>query len=66
VFIKTALNSSLVAIVGLADLTGAAQRVNLREAEPMLFVGAGLVYVSIALLGGQLGGVIERKVRILR
>lgn len=66
VFIKTAINSSLIAIVGLADLTGVAQRVNIREAEPMLFVGAGLTYVAIALLGGQIGGLIERKVRIAR
>jgi glutamate transport system permease protein len=66
VFIKTAINSSLIAVVGLADLTGVAQRVNLREAEPLLFVGAGAVYVAIALLGAQLGGVIERRVRISR
>ncbi|MFD8460055.1 amino acid ABC transporter permease [Streptomyces antimycoticus] len=66
VFIKTTLNSSLVAIVGLADLTGVAQRVNLREAQPLLFVAAGLVYVVIALVGGQIGGLIERKARIQR
>lgn len=66
VFIKTAINSSLIAIIGLADLTGVAQRVNIREAQPMLFVGAGLTYVAIALLAGQVGGFIERRVRILR
>lgn len=66
VFIKTVINSSLLAIVGLADLTGVAQRVNIREAEPMLFFGVGLAYVAIALLGGILGGYIDRKVRFTR
>lgn len=66
VFIKTVINSSLIAIVGLADLTGVAQRVNIREAEPMLFFGVGLAYVTIALLGGLLGGYIDRKVRFTR
>lgn len=66
VFIKTAINSSLVAIVGLADLTGVAERINIREAEPMLFFGAGLTYVAISLLGGALGGYIDRKVRFNR
>lgn len=66
IFIKTLINSSLIAIVGLADLTGASQRVNIREAQPMLFVGAGLTYVVIALAAGQAGGFIERRVRIRR
>ncbi|MEO6985994.1 MAG: amino acid ABC transporter permease [Paralcaligenes sp.] len=66
VFIKTAINSSLIAIVGLADLTGVAQRVNIREAEPLLFFGAGLTYVAIAMLGGVFGGYIDRKVRFRR
>ncbi|TPW25989.1 amino acid ABC transporter permease [Pararhizobium mangrovi] len=66
VFIKTVINSSLVAIVGLADLTGVAQRVNIREAEPMLFFGVGFVYVAIAVLGGTLGGYVDRKLRITR
>ena len=66
VFIKTAINSSLVAIVGLADLTGVAERINIREAEPLLFFGAGLTYVAISLLGGALGGFIDRKVRFDR
>jgi len=66
VFIKTVINSSMIAIVGLADLTGVAQRVNIREAEPMLFFGVGLAYVTIALLGGLLGGLIDRKVRFTR
>jgi glutamate transport system permease protein len=66
VFIKTVINSSLIAIVGLADLTGVAQRVNIREAEPSLFFGVGLAYVTIALLGGFLGGYIDRKVRFTR
>ncbi|OWT73651.1 MULTISPECIES: amino acid ABC transporter permease [unclassified Achromobacter] len=66
VFIKTVINSSMIAIVGLADLTGVAQRVNIREAEPMLFFGVGLAYVTIALLGGLMGGFIDRKVRFTR
>ena len=66
VFIKTVINSSLNAIVGLPDLTGIAERINIREAEPMLFFGVGLAYVTIALLGGLLGGYIDRKVRFSR
>lgn len=66
VFIKTVINSSLIAIVGLPDLTGVAERINIREAEPMLFFGVGLAYVTIALLGGLLGGYIDRKVRFSR
>lgn len=66
VFIKTVINSSLIAIVGLPDLTGIAERINIREAEPMLFFGVGLAYVAIALLGGLLGGYIDRKVRFSR
>lgn len=66
VLIKTVINSSLIAIVGLADLTGVAQRVNIREAEPLLFFGVGLTYVLIALMGGLLGGFVDRKVRISR
>lgn len=66
VFIKTVINSSLIAIVGLADLTGVAQRVNIREAQPMLFFGAGATYVVIALIGGAIGGYIDKKVRFTR
>ena len=66
VFIKTVINSSLIAIVGLPDLTGVAQRVNIREAEPLLFFGVGLAYLAIALLGGLLGGYVDRKVRFAR
>lgn len=66
VFIKTVINSSLIAIVGLADLTGVAERVNIREAEPLLFFWAGLTYVLIAIFGGAIGGYIDRKVRFTR
>jgi glutamate transport system permease protein len=66
VFIKTVINSSLIAIVGLPDLTGVAQRINIREAEPSLFFGVGATYVAIALLGGLLGGYIDRRVRFAR
>lgn len=66
VFIKTAINSSLVAIIGLTDLTGVAQRINIREAQPMLFVYSGLVYLLLAVFGGQLAGYLERKLRFTR
>ena len=64
-FIATTMNSSLAAAVGVIELTGAANRVNLRVAEPLLiFTGAGLAYMLIALVGGLASGVIERRVRI--
>lgn len=66
VFIKTALNSSIIAVVGLADITGVTQNINLREAQPALFFAAGFVYVAIALAGGLLAGRIDAKVRFSR
>ena len=64
-FIATTMNSSLAAAVGVVELTGAANRVNLREAEPLLiFTGAGLAYMAVALVGGLAAGLIERRALI--
>lgn len=60
VFIKTTLNSSIIAIIGLVDVTGAAERINIASPQPLLFVAAGLVYVTISLLAGQGAARIER------
>lgn len=64
--IKTILATSLLAIIGIEDLTGVAQRINIREAQPILFLFSGATYVILCILSGQLTGYIERKVRIIR
>jgi glutamate transport system permease protein len=67
VMIALAMNTSLAAAVGVVELTAAADRVNLIEAQPIqIFVGAGLAYMAIALIIGLSTGWIERRVAILR
>ncbi|HLP23072.1 MAG TPA: amino acid ABC transporter permease [Microbacteriaceae bacterium] len=62
VFISTLLGSSLASAVGVVDLIGAAQIINLREAWGLaLFAAAAGVYVAIALGAGALGIVLERR-----
>lgn len=66
-FIALAMNTSLAAAVGIVDLTAAANRVNLVEAQPIpIFVGAGLAYALIAACTGFVTGRLERKLVILR
>ena len=66
-FIALAMNTSLAAAVGIVDLTAAANRVNLVEAQPIpIFVGAGLAYALIAACAGFVTGRLERKLVILR
>ncbi|WP_431911875.1 amino acid ABC transporter permease [Nonomuraea jabiensis] len=67
IFIATTMNTALAAAVGVVDLTAAANRVNLIEAQPIpIFVGAGLAYALIAAAAGFVTGRLERKLVILR
>ncbi|MGW0200871.1 amino acid ABC transporter permease [Nonomuraea sp. NPDC003201] len=67
IFIATTMNTALAAAVGVVDLTAAANRVNLVEAQPIpIFVGAGLAYALIAAAVGFATGRLERKLVILR
>ncbi|MFI7131921.1 amino acid ABC transporter permease [Nonomuraea sp. NPDC050153] len=67
IFIATTMNTALAAAVGVVDLTAAANRVNLVEAQPIpIFVGAGLAYALIAAAVGFVAGRLERKLVILR
>ncbi len=67
VFIGVALGSSLAAAVSVGELTYQAQQVGNRTAESMLlFVISAVVYVVIALLGGGVGSVLERRLAVQR
>ncbi|MET4618838.1 glutamate transport system permease protein [Arthrobacter sp. 2762] len=67
VMIALAMNTALAAVVGVVELTSRANKVNLEYAQPIeIFTGAGLVYMTIALIIGLSAGRIERKVAILR
>lgn len=67
IFIGVALGSSLAAAVAVPELTYQAQQVGNRTAESMLmFVISAIVYIAIALLGGGVGGVLERRLAITR
>lgn len=67
VFIGLALNTSLAAAIGVVELTGQADRLDLAIVRPIpLFFGAGLGYVLITLSAGMLTGVIERRVAFRR
>jgi glutamate transport system permease protein len=65
--IMTLMNTALAAAVGLLELTAAAHRVNLVEAQPIwIFVSAGLLYMALSGLFGLVTGTLERKLAILR
>jgi glutamate transport system permease protein len=67
VFIAVALNSSLAAAVGVAELTNRTQELNLRYAEAVAcFLVATVFYVALSLAGAGTGGWLERKVAIKR
>jgi glutamate transport system permease protein len=67
VFIGLALNTSLAAAVGVVEMTGAADRLDLAIVRPIpLFFGAGLGYVIITLSAGSVTGIIERRVAFKR
>ena len=67
IFIALTMNTALAAAVGVVELTAAANRVNLAEAQPIaVFVGSGLVYMVITLVVGLGAGFLERRVAIKR
>jgi glutamate transport system permease protein len=67
VMIALTMNTALAAAVGVVELTSAANKLNLVEAQPILiFAAAGLVYMALALVIGLGAGRVERKVAILR
>jgi glutamate transport system permease protein len=67
VFIGTLLGSSLASAIGVMDLLGVAQYINLREAWGIgLFAAAAGIYAAIALGSGALGARIERRVAVSR
>jgi glutamate transport system permease protein len=62
IFIGIALGSSLAAAVGVSELTNRTQLLNLQSAEAVvLFLVSGAMYLAIALLGGAVGGALERR-----
>ncbi|GAA1573034.1 amino acid ABC transporter permease [Actinomadura kijaniata] len=65
--IMTLMNTALAAAVGVVELTAAANRVNLAEAQPIwIFVTAGLAYMALSGAIGLATGTLERKLAILR
>ncbi|GGQ27529.1 glutamate transport system permease protein [Actinomadura coerulea] len=65
--IMTLMNTALAAAVGVVELTAAANRVNLAEAQPIwIFVTAGLAYMALSAVFGLVTGGLERKLAILR
>jgi glutamate transport system permease protein len=67
VFIGVVLGTSLVAAVGVPDLTGRGSSLTLQYDEPLIvFAWATVFYVLITLGGGLAAGRLERAVRIHR
>jgi glutamate transport system permease protein len=67
VFIGVVLGTSLVAAVGVPDLTNRGSALTLRYDEPLVvFAWATAFYVAVTLGGGLLAGRLERAVRIHR
>jgi glutamate transport system permease protein len=67
VFIGVALGSSLAAAVGVNELTGQTQVLDLNYDEPVpTFILAGVGYVLITLTAGLISGRIEKWVRFRR
>lgn len=65
VFIGVALSSSLAAAVGVSELTNRTQQLNLEYAEAVAsFLVAGVLYLLLALLGGGVGGWLERRLTV--
>ncbi|WP_029144416.1 amino acid ABC transporter permease [Microbacterium luticocti] len=67
VMIALAMNTALAAAVGVVELTAEVNKINLVAAQPILiFSGAGLLYMAIALVIGLAAGWVERRVAIAR
>lgn len=65
-FIGVALGSSLASAVGVADLTNRTEYIMLNQADPVIFVAAGVLYMAISFSGAGIGAALERKLRIGR
>ncbi|WP_211223274.1 amino acid ABC transporter permease [Propionicicella superfundia] len=62
VFIGVLIGSSLVAAVGVSDITNVTQQLNIRYAEAVfLFLLSGGVYLLLAMGAGGVGGALERR-----
>jgi glutamate transport system permease protein len=67
IFIGILLSSSLAAAVGVSELTNRTQVLNLQSAEAVvLFLVSGVLYLVVALLGGSVGGALERRLGVAR
>ncbi|TAM70421.1 MAG: ABC transporter permease subunit [Microbacteriaceae bacterium] len=67
VMIALAMNTALAAVVGVVEFTSEVNKVNLVFAQPIvIFSGAGIVYMAIALAIGLTAGWVERRVAIVR
>lgn len=67
VFIGILLSSALAGVVGVLDLTAAADYINNREALGLVtFTVAAVFYIVIALSAGAVGDRLERRLRVLR
>ena len=67
VMIALTMNTAIAAAVGVVELTSAANKLNLVQAQPILiFTVAGLAYMLLALVIGLTSGRIERRVAIRR
>jgi glutamate transport system permease protein len=67
VMIALVMNTALTAAVGVVELTSEVNKINLIEAQPIvIFAGAGLIYMVIALMIGLAAGWVERRVAIVR
>jgi len=67
VLIALIKNSGIATVIGVMELTGAADRLNNTTEQPIpVFLGAAVAYVLIALPTGWGVGVLERRVAIKR
>ncbi|MGV9308911.1 MULTISPECIES: amino acid ABC transporter permease [unclassified Nonomuraea] len=67
ILIALTMNTALAGAISVVDLTAAANRVNLMEAQPIpIFVGAGLMYALIAAVIGFTTGRLERRLVMIR
>lgn len=67
VMIALVMNTALAAAVGVVELTSEVNKINLVEAQPIvIFAGAGIIYMVIALIIGLAAGWVERRVAIVR
>ena len=67
VFIGVVLGTSLVAAVGVPEMTNRTESLDLQYDEPLITFGlAALLYVAVTLGGGLAGGRLERALRVRR